>query len=66
MLVENEEGVRFKIGGGFSDKMRRRPPKIGSVITYKYYGKTKNNKPRFASFLRVRENYDFKSPQKIP
>jgi DNA ligase-1 len=66
ILVENEEGVRFKIGGGFSDKMRRRPPKIGSVITYKYYGKTKNNKPRFASFLRVRENYDFKSPQKIP
>lgn len=60
ILVENEEGVRFKIGGGFSDKQRRAPPKIGSVITYKYFGKTKNGKPRFASFMRVRENYEFK------
>jgi DNA ligase-1 len=64
ILVENEEGVRFKIGGGFSDQERKKPPIIGSVITYKYYGKTKNNKPRFASFLRIRENYDFKLLQK--
>ncbi len=59
LLVENEERIKFKIGGGFSDEMRRNPPKIGAIITYKYYGKTKNNKPRFASFLRVREDYNF-------
>jgi len=55
ILVENEDGIQFKIGTGFSDEQRKNPPKIGSIITYKFYGKTKNNKPRFASFLRVRD-----------
>ena len=54
LLVKNDEGVTFKIGGGFSDLERANPPKIGSIITYKYYGKTNNNVPRFASFLRTR------------
>lgn len=53
ILVENKDGIRFKIGGGFSDQYRKNPPPIGSIITYKFYGKTKNNKPKFASFLRV-------------
>lgn len=55
VLVENNEKIRFKIGTGFSDDQRKNPPKIGSIITYKYYGKTKNNKPRFASFMRIRK-----------
>ncbi|EFK95022.1 DNA ligase [sediment metagenome] len=59
LLVENEERIKFKIGGGFSDEMRENPPPIGTIVTYKYYGKTKDNKPRFASFLRVREDYNF-------
>jgi len=54
LLVKNQEGVTFKIGGGFSDRQRANPPKVGSIITYKYYGKTNNNVPRFASFLRIR------------
>ncbi|MFT5702782.1 MAG: DNA ligase-1 [Rickettsiales bacterium] len=66
ILVKNEEGRIFKIGGGFSDHDRQNPPKIGSIITYKFYGKTKNGKPRFASFLRVREDYDFKEIFKEP
>jgi DNA ligase-1 len=57
ILVENKAGIRFKIGGGFSDEERKNPPKIGSIITYKFYGKTKNNKPRFASFIRVRNEF---------
>lgn len=55
LMVKNAEGLEFKIGGGFSDEQRKNPPKIGSVITYKYFGLTKNGKPRFASFLRVRQ-----------
>lgn len=54
LWVENDEKIRFKIGGGLSDELRQNPPKIGTKITYKFYGKTKNNKPRFPSFLRVR------------
>ena len=54
LLVSLENGVTFKVGTGFSDKERSDPPKIGSVITYRYRGKTKNGIPRFASFLRER------------
>ena len=56
LLVENDEKLRFKIGGGFSEEQRKNPPKIGTKITYKFFGKTKNNKPRFPSFLRVRKD----------
>ncbi|MBW2942829.1 DNA ligase [Zhongshania aquimaris] len=54
ILVETKEGLRFKIGSGFSDAERETPPPIGSVITYKYYGVSSNGTPRFASFLRLR------------
>lgn len=45
--------IRFKIGSGFSDKDRVAPPPIGTTITYKYYGLTKNGLPRFPVFLRI-------------
>ena len=45
--------IRFKIGSGFSDKDRAAPPPIGTTITYKYYGLTKNGLPRFPVFLRI-------------
>lgn len=54
LLVETPAGVQFKIGSGFTDKQRQYPPEVGTTVTYKYYGVTKNNIPRFASFLRVR------------
>lgn len=54
--VELESGVKFFIGSGFSDEVRKNPPKIGSTITFKYYGFTKLGKPKFASFMRVRED----------
>ncbi|MEG3753306.1 DNA ligase [Psychromonas arctica] len=57
LLVETKDGIRFKIGTGFSDKERQNPPTIGKVITYRYTGKTRNNIPRFASFMRVRAIY---------
>ncbi len=53
--VKLKNGIIFKLGGGFSLKDRENPPKIGSIVTFKYYGFTKNSKPKFASFLRVRE-----------
>lgn len=48
--------LRFKIGSGFSDKERDDPPPIGSIITYKFYGYTKNGVPRFATFHRIYRN----------
>lgn len=54
ILVETPEGVRFKIGTGFTLEDRRQPPEIGAMVTYKYSGLTQKGTPRFASFLRVR------------
>ena len=54
LLVEMPDGTRFRIGSGLSDEERLNPPAINSEVTYKFYGKTKKGKPRFASFIRVR------------
>lgn len=56
LLVETGDGVQFKLGTGFSDEERMHPPPIGAMVTYKYFGLTKNGIPRFASFLRIRPN----------
>lgn len=58
MLVERPDGLRFKLGTGFTDAQRADPPAIGSWVTYRYSGYTKNGIPRFARFLRVRPGYD--------
>jgi len=54
--VRRDDGRQFRIGTGFSDKQRESPPPIGATITYKYYGFTSTGLPRFASFLRVRND----------
>lgn len=54
--VKTADGHRFKIGTGLSDAQRKRPPAIGSTITYTYRDLTPTGKPRFASFLRVYES----------
>ncbi len=54
LVVETPQGIRFKLGTGFSDTQRNHPPQIGSLVTYTYKDTTKNGKPKFASFLRVR------------
>jgi DNA ligase-1 len=55
LLVELPNGKRFRIGSGFSDAERSAPPPVGSIVSFKYHGYTKNGLPRFASFLRVAE-----------
>jgi len=57
LLVEMESGIRFRIGSGFTVSERQDPPSIGSVITYRYRGKTRNNIPRFATFLRMKASF---------
>lgn len=58
LRVRNKDGVEFSVGTGFNDKERVNPPPVGSMITYKYHGYTNNGLPRFASFLRVREDLE--------
>lgn len=52
LLVEETDGTRFRLGTGFSDAERDAPPPVGSVVNFKYHGRTTNGLPRFASFLR--------------
>jgi len=47
-------GLKFYLGSGLSDQQRQHPPKIGSRVTFKYYGFTKNKIPRFPVFMRER------------
>ena len=56
LLVELEDGRQFRIGSGFSDSERASPPNPGTTITFKYYGLTATGLPRFASFLRIRND----------
>lgn len=55
LVLKLKNGTVFNLGGGFSLNDRKNPPKIGEIVTFKYYGFTKNNKPKFASFLRLRK-----------
>jgi DNA ligase-1 len=55
--LKTPEGVRFKLGTGFSDAQRRNPPPVGATVTYRYRDVTPSGKPRFASFLRVAETF---------
>jgi DNA ligase 1 len=61
LLVEmpaasGEPARRFKLGTGFSDADRQHPPAIGSTVTYRFRGTNPSGIPRFASFMRVRED----------
>lgn len=55
LRVRLADGREFRLGTGFSDAQRKSPPPIGSVVTYRYRELTAKGLPRFASFLRRRQ-----------
>lgn len=55
LLCQMPDDRVIKIGSGLKDKDRENPPKIGSIITYKFNGLTKNSLPRFPVFLHIRD-----------
>ncbi|WP_341708871.1 DNA ligase [Halopseudomonas sp.] len=55
LVVEDDQARRFRLGSGLNDALRLAPPPLGSVVTYRYNGLTSGGLPRFARFLRVRE-----------
>lgn len=56
LIVRMPDGKTFAIGSGLTDVLRQSPPAIGTVVTYRYNGFTKNGLPRFARFQRVRHD----------
>ncbi|HEX9263978.1 MAG TPA: DNA ligase [Candidatus Binatia bacterium] len=57
LRVRALDGKRFLIGTGFTDEVRKNPPPVGTTVTYTYRGLTNTGLPRFASYLRVREEF---------
>ncbi len=55
LIIKLKNGVIFNLGGGLSQQERKNPPEVGSIVTFKYYAFTKSGKPKFASFMRIRE-----------
>jgi len=56
LIVTRPDGLRFRLGSGFSDAERVHPPAIGSNVTYRYNGVTGKGTPRFARFMRIRHD----------
>ncbi|WP_457282755.1 DNA ligase [Polaromonas sp. P5_D5] len=54
--ADGKPGRRFKLGTGLNDEQRQNPPPVGSTVTYRFRGLNDSGLPRFASFMRVRED----------
>ncbi len=55
LQVRTDDGLPLRLGTGFSDVQRDRPPPVGSRVTFRFQGRTAGGVPRFASFVRVRD-----------
>jgi DNA ligase-1 len=55
LRMEMADGRRFSLGSGLSDALRRDPPPIGTLVTYRYRELTGKGMPRFPRYLRVRD-----------
>ncbi|RDB20051.1 DNA ligase [Hypsizygus marmoreus] len=61
-----ESGKTFNVGTGLSDKLRRNPPKIGAIITYRFQDLTKDGVPRFPSYIGEAIDKDEPKDAEIP
>ncbi|KAB5590871.1 ATP-dependent DNA ligase [Ceratobasidium theobromae] len=59
-------GPKFSVGSGLSDKQRRTPPKIGSIVTYRFQELTRDGVPRFPTFVGIAIDKDKPSDPQIP
>lgn len=57
LRLEMPNGTRFNLGTGFRDAVRRNPPPVGALVTYRFRELNPSGVPRFASYLRVRETF---------
>ncbi|XP_046549454.1 LOW QUALITY PROTEIN: uncharacterized protein LOC124259371 [Haliotis rubra] len=53
-----ECGKEFSVGSGLNDAQRRKPPKIGAIITYRFQEYTNSGSPRFPTFVGIRIDAD--------
>jgi DNA ligase-1 len=56
LRMEMPDGRRFRIGSGLTDAVRRNPPPLGSLVTYRYQSLTPKGLPRFPRYWRIRDD----------
>ncbi|GAA5985171.1 hypothetical protein JCM10908_002554 [Rhodotorula pacifica] len=61
VCVMEDEQTEFKVGSGFDDARRAKPPPIGAIVTYRFQDLTKAGVPRFPTF--VGERFDVDGPK---
>ena len=54
--LDGKPAQRFKLGSGLTDAQRLNPPALDTLVTYRYRSLNDSGVPRFASFMRVRED----------
>ncbi|KAG0310027.1 hypothetical protein BGZ97_012854, partial [Linnemannia gamsii] len=52
--VKTPDGRLFSVGSGFTDAQRDKPPKVGTIITYKFQELSNKLNPRFPTFIGER------------
>jgi DNA ligase-1 len=53
LVAQLQDGTEFRVSSGLTDALRRDPPAVGTVFTFKYQHLTDAGVPRFPSFYRV-------------
>jgi DNA ligase-1 len=59
LVCRTPDGRQFNVGTGFTDAMRRSPPAIGAIITYRYQELSNSLNPRFPTFVDTRTDLDW-------
>ncbi|MBS3910417.1 MAG: DNA ligase [Hydrogenophaga sp.] len=62
LQVQTPDGRQFRLGSGLTDAQRHNPPAVGSWVTYRFRGLYASGLPRFASFVRVRDDMNALTP----
>ncbi|KAF8747479.1 DNA ligase, partial [Rhizoctonia solani] len=59
-------GKKFSVGSGLTDKQRRVPPKVGTIVTYRFQELTRDGVPRFPTFVSIAIDKDKPSDPSVP
>jgi DNA ligase-1 len=57
LRLRTPAGKEFRIGSGLSDDLRRAPPAVGTLVTYRYQELTRDGVPRFPRYWRMHEEF---------
>ncbi|KAF8179188.1 DNA ligase/mRNA capping enzyme [Pholiota molesta] len=66
LMCKMESGKLFNVGSGLTDKIRKAPPAIGSIITYRFQELTRDGVPRFPSYIGEAVDKDEPKDAEIP